>query len=173
MSKVLIILIVFFTVRFVSLAISLANEKRLKAEGAIQFGRLNSFFLSVTHFLFYVFSFYEAYIQKITFNTYSKYGLCLMIFGYTMLFFIMYQLRAIWTVKIYIAPNHKVVRSFLFRTIRHPNYFLNIIPELVGVALLCNAWKTLTYIFPLYLVILVIRIIQEEAAMKRINKDNL
>ncbi|WP_264522766.1 isoprenylcysteine carboxyl methyltransferase family protein [Flavobacterium sp. N502536] len=168
MSKVLIVLMVFFTVRIISLAISLANEKKLKAEGATQFGKLNSFFLSVTHFLFYVCSFYEAYTQKITFNRYSEYGLCLMIFGYTMLFYIIYQLREIWTVKIYIAPNHKVVRSFLFRTIRHPNYFLNIIPELVGVGLLCNAWKTLTYLFPVYLVLLVIRIIQEEEAMKSI-----
>ncbi|WP_290541262.1 isoprenylcysteine carboxylmethyltransferase family protein [Alistipes sp.] len=66
-------------------------------------------------------------------------------------------------------PNEKTsryFRSFLFRTVRHPNYILNIVPELIGVALLCNAWKTLYIGFPLYLCLLVIRIRQEECAMK-------
>ena len=73
-----------------------------------------------------------------------------------------------WTVKLYIVPNQRIERSLLFRTVRHPNYFLNIMPELIGVALLCNAWYTLCIGFPLYVVLLIVRIRQEEAAMKEL-----
>jgi len=52
--------------------------------------------------------------------------------------------------------------------VRHPNYFLNIMPELIGVALLCNAWTTLCVGFPLYLCLLVVRIRQEESAMREL-----
>lgn len=83
-----------------------------------------------------------------------------------MLFYVIYALREVWTVKIFIVPNHKIVKSFLFRTVRHPNYFLNVIPEIIGVTLLCNAWKTMMFVLPVYLVILIIRIYQEEKAMK-------
>ena len=77
-----------------------------------------------------------------------------------------YKLRDVWTVKLYIVPNQRIERSFLFRSTRHPNYYLNIMPELVGVALLCNAWTTLCIGFPVYLCLLIVRIRQEEVAMK-------
>jgi len=53
----------------------------------------------------------------------------------------------------------------LFRWVRHPNYFVSIIPELVGFALALNAYWTLVVGLPLYCIPLFIRIRQEEAAM--------
>ena len=75
------------------------------------------------------------------------------------------QLVEIWTVKIYILPEHQINRSWLFKTFRHPNYFLNIIPELIGIALLCQAWYVLLIGLPIYLLVLFKRIRQEEQAM--------
>lgn len=91
-----------------------------------------------------------------------------MLFAYGILFYVIYKLRDIWTVKLYIAPQQRLERSFLFRTVRHPNYFLNIMPELIGVALLCHAWITLIIGYPLYLCLLFIRIRQEEEAMREL-----
>lgn len=54
----------------------------------------------------------------------------------------------------------------LFRFVRHPNYYLNIIPELIGFALTLHAFWTLAIGLPLYLVPLVIRIRQEEGTMR-------
>lgn len=43
---------------------------------------------------------------------------------------------------------------------------LNVIPELLGLALLMKAWLTLAVLLPLYLAALGVRIRQEERAMR-------
>ena len=106
--------------------------------------------------------------SNMEFDRVSVIGVAVMAFAYLMLFYVIYKLRDVWTVKLYIVPNHRIERSFLFRTVRHPNYFLNIIPELIGVALLCHAWTTLCVGLPLYGYLLMVRIRQEERAMRHL-----
>ena len=172
MKEVLIIFVCFFALRLVSLAISIKNEKRIKQMGGVQYGATNSMLLAITHVLFYFLCLSEAiYKNQLSLDTTSAVGLGLLIFAYLMLFYVIYQLKEVWTLKIYILPNHKINTSFLFRWVKHPNYFLNIIPELIGVALLCKAYITLCVLFPIYLVILIIRIRQEEAAMKHLMSE--
>lgn len=166
MKYILITFICFFVLRLVSLSFSIRNEKLLLNKGAKQYGKLNSLLLTLAHIAYYFGALYEAYSKGSDFNSISLAGIGVMTFAYGMLFYVIYKLRDVWTVKLYIVPNQRIERSFLFRTVRHPNYFLNIIPELIGVALLCNAWTTLSIGFPLYLSLLIVRIRQEEVAMK-------
>ena len=168
MQYIVTTFICFFVLRLISLAFSIRNEKRLLKNGAKQYGKINSLLLTLAHIAYYFGALYEAYIKGVDFNTLSMAGVGVMAFAYGMLFYVIYKLRDVWTVKLYIAPNHRIERSFLFRSIRHPNYYLNIIPELIGVALLCNAWTTLCIGFPLYLCLLIVRIRQEEAAIKEL-----
>ena len=157
-----------FALRLISLSFSIRNEKRLLKKGGKQYGKFNSLLLTLAHIAFYFGALYEAYSKDIEMNSLSWMGAGVMLFAYVMLFYVMYKLRDVWTVKLYIVPNQRIERSLLFRTVRHPNYFLNIMPELIGVALLCNAWLTLCIGFPLYVVLLIVRIRQEEAAMKEL-----
>lgn len=168
MQYILITFIFFFVLRLISLSFSIRNEKRLLGKGAKQYGKFNSLLLTLAHIAYYFGALYEAYCKGIKFNSLSVVGVGIMVFAYGMLFYVIYKLRDVWTVKLYIVPNQRIERSFLFRSIRHPNYYLNIMPELIGVALLCNAWTTLCIGFPLYLCLLVIRIRQEEAVMKEL-----
>ncbi|MDO5075627.1 MAG: isoprenylcysteine carboxyl methyltransferase family protein [Bacteroidales bacterium] len=170
MQYILAIFIAFFALRLGSLAFSIRNEKRLLQKGAVQYGKFNSLLLTLAHIAYYFSALYEAYQSGTEFNTYSTIGLGVMAFAYTMLFYVIYKIRDVWTLKLYIVPNQRIDTSFLFRTVRHPNYFLNIMPELVGLALLCNAWYTLCIGFPLYLCLLFVRIKQEEQAMKGLLK---
>ncbi len=80
-----------------------------------------------------------------------------------------WSLRHIWTVKLIIAPKevHTLNVSPLFRIVRHPNYILNILPELIGTAMVFHAWYTLAIGGALYLIPLIIRIVQEEKIMKQ------
>lgn len=158
----------FFLLRLISLFISIKNEKKIKREGAIEYGKFNSTALTIVHIGFYFSCLFEAYNQRAHYNNISIYGTVLLIFAYTMLFYVIYELRKVWTLKIYIHPKHQIIQSFLFRWVKHPNYFLNIIPELFGIGLLCQAWQTLTFGLPVYLIILGIRIYQEEKAMKHL-----
>lgn len=157
--------IITFCVRLYTLSISIKNEKRLIEKGAVQYGKTNSMLLSVAHVAFYLCAIAEANIRQATLNTLSITGLVILLFAIVMLFVVIHQLKEIWTVKLYILPEHKINQSFLFKYVRHPNYFLNIIPELIGLSLLCHAQTTACYGLPIYAVLLFVRIRQEEKAM--------
>ena len=152
MQNIIITFIAFFVLRLLSLSYSIRNEKRLLKSGAVQYGKVNSLLLTLAHIVYY----------------FSVCGVFIMGFAYAMLFYVIYKLHDVWTVKLYIIPDHRIEKSFLFRTVRHPNYYLNIIPELIGIALLCNAWYTLLIGLPIYACLLAIRIRQEEKAMKEL-----
>lgn len=171
MNTVLLILTLFFVLRLFTLFISISNESRLKKEGAIEFGKANSAILTLLHIIFYATSAYEAWLDKVQLDKIGYIGIALFIFAYIMLLFVIYQLRHVWTVKLYIAKKHDINRSFLFRYVKHPNYFLNIIPELIGVGMLCHSWVAMLIILPLYLISLFVRIKQEEKAMKHLFED--
>ncbi|MDY6121973.1 MAG: isoprenylcysteine carboxyl methyltransferase family protein [Porphyromonas sp.] len=166
MQYIISTFVFFFALRLISLSYSIRNEKRILKKGAVQHGKLNSLLLTLAHIAYYFSALYEAYASDIAFNDISIAGVCVMGFAYGMLFYVIYKLRDVWTVKLYIVPDQRLETSFLFRTVRHPNYFLNIIPELVGVALLCNAWYTLAIGLPLYACLIIVRVRQEEQAMK-------
>jgi isoprenylcysteine carboxyl methyltransferase (ICMT) family protein YpbQ len=167
-----IIGLVFFTFLFLRLLttfISARNEKKLKKLNAVEFGKSNSMWLVIAHTLYYAAAMIEGFVKGAFFTDRVSYvGLLLYIFSILALYYVIYSIRHVWTVKLFIAPKnyHAINSNFLFKHIRHPNYFLNIIPELIGIALLFHAWFTLTIGLTLYLIPLTIRISQEEKVMK-------
>ena len=105
----------------------------------------------------------EAFIRKDTFSLLNGIGLIILIIAYIMLFIVIKTLGRIWTLKLFILPNHPIIKSGLYKVTKHPNYFLNIIPELIGVLLLTNATHN-TLISSICL-FLIVRIRQEEKLM--------
>lgn len=171
MNQVVLVFSVFFLLRLVSLFISIKNEKKIIQYGGIQYGKFNSILLTLIHIIFYFSCLYEAFYNgNVYLDRISYIGIIFLCFAYFILFYVIYELGNIWTLKIYILKDHKINNSFLFRYVRHPNYFLNIIPELLGMVLLCRAYKTFLILMPIYLIILGIRIYQEEKAMKDLFK---
>ncbi|EHZ19985.1 isoprenylcysteine carboxyl methyltransferase family protein [Streptococcus pneumoniae GA13723] len=85
-----------------------------------------------------------------------------------MLMLVIHLLGDIWTVKLMLVNNHKYVDHILFRTVKHPNYFLNILPELIGLTLLSHAYVTFVLVFPVYAVILYRRIAEEEKLLHEV-----
>jgi isoprenylcysteine carboxyl methyltransferase (ICMT) family protein YpbQ len=164
-----LILLVFVLIRLASVIISLTNEKKLKSLGAVEYGKQNSLFLMLGHFIFYGACFTEGSYSTGK-DGLSTLGLGLYIFAIIMLYCVIIEIRHIWTVKLIIAPRnyHVINKSVLFRYIKHPNYYLNIIPELFGLALIFHAWYTLLIGFPIYFILLLTRIRLEESIMKKI-----
>ncbi|MFW2641103.1 isoprenylcysteine carboxylmethyltransferase family protein, partial [Staphylococcus aureus] len=103
---ILSILLIFFCIRLVSLKISINHSKQLKADGAVEYGVKNSKFLAITHVLIYVLAGVEAFINKDTFSFANGIGLVILIFAYIMLFMVIKTLGGIWTLKLFILPNH-------------------------------------------------------------------
>ena len=167
-----ITLITFFTfiaLRLITIVISGINEKKLKKLDAVEYGKPNSVFLIVAHFAYYFACVYEGTQRGAYFyDTISYAGLGIYIFAVGMLYYVIYSIRHVWTVKLIIAPQafHTINKSPLFKYVKHPNYYLNIIPELIGIALFFHAWITLVVGMIIYLIPLITRIRQEEAIMK-------
>lgn len=169
-SASVMIFYVCFVLRMITVLISGMNEKKLKRMDAVEYGKPNSAWLIVAHFVYYFSCVFEGSQRGAFFEDEVSYiGLGLYIFSVLMLYYVIYALRHIWTVKLIIAPkeHHRLVKSPLFRYVKHPNYYLNIIPELIGIALFFHAWITVTVGLAIYLIPLIIRIRQEDAIMKQ------
>jgi isoprenylcysteine carboxyl methyltransferase (ICMT) family protein YpbQ len=161
-------IVLAFVYRFAMLAVSIRNEKALRQSGAIEHGAGNSKALAIAHIGFYVAASIEGIERSAPFDAVSAIGLAIYLFGAIMLFVVSRLLGRLWTVKLIIARDHELVTHPLFRTVRHPNYFLNILPELIGYALSLHAYATLLIGIPIYLVPLTIRIRQEERVMREV-----
>ena len=166
-AAILILFSLAAIMRLSSLVKSAANEKKLKKANATEYGRKNSKLLVFCHTVFYLACLGEAILLNRHSKSISFWGFGLFVFSMIMLWIVIFNLKEMWTVKLIISPVQQINKSFLFKYIRHPNYFLNIIPELISVALICQAWFTLAIGLPLYGIPLCIRIIQEEKLMKR------
>jgi isoprenylcysteine carboxyl methyltransferase (ICMT) family protein YpbQ len=148
-----------------SAVMSQRNEQALKAQGATEYGRRTSLLLAMAHTLFYLGALAEGLWRRTQPTPWTTVGLLL--YGMSVLAFVLVwrALNRLWTVKLLIASDHTLNQSALFRWVRHPNYFLNIIPELLGLALIMGAWIVLVIGLPLYLLVLRRRIVQEEQVM--------
>jgi isoprenylcysteine carboxyl methyltransferase (ICMT) family protein YpbQ len=152
--------------RLASLAWSRRNERRLRQRGAVEYGAETSQLLALLHTLIYLACLLEgvtggARLDPLALIGLGLYGLSLLALGW-----VMAQLGPLWTVRLLVLPDHPIHRGWLFRVVRHPNYVLNLVPELVGLALAFHAWTTLAVLLPLYLAVLAVRILQEERAMR-------
>ena len=151
--------------RLVTLVVSRRHETALRAAGAREVGAGVSALLAAAHVAFYLAAIAEGWWRGLEPDRLFAAGVALYLFGAAMLVVVTRLLGRLWTVKLLIAADHRLVEHWLFRRVRHPNYLLNILPELVGFALALHAWWTLAIGLPLYLVPLVLRIRQEEQAM--------
>ena len=155
-----------FVIRLAFLKISIQNEKAILANGGKEYGAANSKRITILHILFYAAAPVEAVARNAQLDAFSWAGLVLMAFSMIMLYVVVNLLSGIWTVKLMLVKNHKFNNHWLFRVVKHPNYFLNIVAELTGLVLLCHAWYAGSVLAPLYAVVLFLRIKEENALLR-------
>jgi isoprenylcysteine carboxyl methyltransferase (ICMT) family protein YpbQ len=159
-------IVLAFAYRIVMLAVSVRHERALIASGALEHGAANSKILAGAHVAYYLAASIEGLFRSAPFDAVSAGGLAIYLFGAVMLLLVARLLGRLWTVKLIIARDHALITHPLFRRVRHPNYLLNILPELIGFALTLHAFGTLAIGLPIYLVPLIVRIRQEEKVMR-------
>ncbi|MGE3541366.1 MAG: isoprenylcysteine carboxyl methyltransferase family protein [Candidatus Tectimicrobiota bacterium] len=165
--SLLIVFLVAMLLRLGSVAVSKRNEKALKAQGASEYGRRTSRLLALSHTAFYGGALIEGVLRGTQPTRWTMVGLILYVVSVIAFVLVWRSLDRLWTVKLLIASDHVLNQSALFRWVRHPNYFLNIIPELCGLALIMGAWVVLVLGLPGYLLVLRRRIMEEEQAMRQ------
>lgn len=167
-----VIVLLIFAIRLLFLKVSKKNEKQILADGGKEYGVRNSKHMTILHILFYLGCFIEAIIRKAEFDTLSMIGSGLLVFSICMLYVVTRLLEGIWTVKLMIVKNHKFNNHWLFRVVKHPNYFLNIIPELAGLTLLCHGFYTALAVSPFYAIVMYLRVKEENQLIKDVIKPN-
>ena len=162
----------FFALRLFFLKLSKTNEQRILQDGGTEYGVKTTKCLTIVHIIYYLACVTEAIYSQTTFDSLSTIGLIMMIFSMIMLYIVTRLLKGIWTIKLMIVKNHQFNDHWLFRNIKHPNYYLNIGPELIGVALLCHATYSAIILLPIYAWILYLRIKEENYLIQHIILPN-
>lgn len=155
--------------RLLEMVIARRNEKWMKAQGAIEFGRIHYQFLVMMHILFFLVFFFE----KIAFSRelspfWSLLG-SLFIMAQLIRVWAISSLGRYWNTKIIVLPNVDVVRKGPYRYIKHPNYLVVFI-ELLVVPLMFGAYITAIMFTILNVMMLSIRIPAEEKALRELTE---
>ncbi len=138
----------------------------MRAAGAREWGQANTAVLTSLHGLFYLGCVLEAIFRGARPDAVAAAGALLYLGSILVLLVVWRKLEGFWTVKLLLASGHRLNRSWLFRRVRHPNYFFNLLPELAGLALVGHAAWTAALVLPPYLISLAVRIRQEEAGLR-------
>lgn len=166
---VLVFFVLAAAVRLATLALSKRNEARLRRDGAVEHGAGVSRLLALWHTAIFLAAIVEAGLRGLfAAGGISIVGLIIYLGGLVGLVSAIRGLGPLWTVKIMIAPNHRRVATGIYRWLRHPNYVVGIVPELIGLLIVAHAYWTALFGLPIYGVLLAIRIRQEEAAMRSV-----
>lgn len=161
---ILAIWLLAFLARLASGKRSSENERALRAQGAVEHGRRTTAAIILLHLAIYLGALVEALVRGPSFGLLTIVGAALLALAFLVLRQVQKDMGPVWTGKLFIAPRHPVAKTWLFRTFRHPNYLLNVAPELVGLILVTQAWVTGLLLLP-YAACILLRIRQEEAAM--------
>ena len=76
------------------------------------------------------------------------------------------ELGEYWSVYIEIKKEHKLIKSGIYKRLKHP-YCLAVIAELVGICLVANSYNSLFLVFLIQLPLLFVRINLEEMVLRR------
>ncbi|KXT82500.1 isoprenylcysteine carboxyl methyltransferase family protein [Streptococcus panodentis] len=168
MTVSLVIYALVFVLRLVFLRTSSRNEQAILAAGGREYGVKNSTIMKYLHILFYLLCLGELVLRRPDFDGISLLGAVLLAFSMLMLYLVAKLLGPVWTIKLMLVKDHKFVDHWLFRNVKHPNYFFNVVPELLGLALLCHAYLALFLLFPIYCITLYVRIKEEEQLLREV-----
>ncbi len=142
--------------------ISKKNEKRLLKKGGKEYGKECTRALATIHTVFYFASFVEGYFRRLQCDTLCLIGICLITVSFMILMLVMNDTGKYWTIKIILADDSILNTNWLLRYSKYPNYYINAVPELLGITLLFHSWFTMfVFILP-YSICLYLRISQEK-----------
>lgn len=168
--NIFLLFILFISMqRLFELFIARYNEKWMKKQGAIEFGKNQYRYIVLIHFLFFV-SFLS---EKIIFNRglSSFWPVLFILFLITQVIRIwaLASLGRFWNTKIIVLPNANIIKKGPYRFIKHPNYLI-VSLEIFLIPLFFKAYITSILFTLLNIWVLTIRIAEEENALKTLTE---
>ena len=158
-----VFLIAFVVIINVVAIVEMAIYKKNKEDGK----KYYNWVILVT-FIFYIMVMVSSLVEYFYTNRIINYwivgiGFIIMIPRFIIKYFAAKELGKYWGVFIEIRENHKLIKTGIFKYLRHPGY-LSTVFEILIVPVIANAYFTILWSFIVYLVLLNFRIYSEEKA---------
>lgn len=156
--------------RLVELRIAKRNEQYMKQRGAIEFGQSHYPFIVALHILFLCSLLLEYLVKSPSLNVLWVLLLTLFFLLQISRIWVIKSLGHFWNSKIIVLPNANLVKKGPYKWISHPNYVI-VALEILVIPLIFQAYFTAVIFTILNMVMMLVRIPAEEAALKSIDHE--
>ena len=152
--------------RITEMKISKRNEKILIQKGAIEFGKPHFKFIIMLHSLFFI-SLLIEYSLKANSIRLSLYNIILFSFVAILQALRVSTIKSLgiyWTTRIYRVPGEPLIKTGLYKYLKHPIYII-VILEFIIIPLVFNLYLTSIIFTLLNLITITVRITEENKAL--------
>lgn len=148
--------------RITELLISKRNEIWLKSRGAIEYGRKHYKYIVIMHIFFLASMVIEYYLKgsHVELNIFNYMFLVFFIILQVLRIWVISSLGKYWNTKIYRVHGDKLIRTGLYKFIRHPNYVI-VSCEIFAIPMIFGLYYTAVIFSILNAIMLSIRIKEE------------
>ncbi|KIL80252.1 isoprenylcysteine carboxyl methyltransferase family protein [Bacillus badius] len=148
-----------------------SNEKRMRAQGAIEFGAEHYKWIVLLHVLFFVSLLAEVFYIGMDLAPGWQWFFAGFLIAQLLRVWSLASLGPFWNTKILVLPGASKVKRGPYRWIPHPNYVV-VAMEIASLPLIFGAWRTaLIFSVANALLLLFIRIPAEEKALERLESQ--
>jgi methyltransferase len=148
--------------RIGELYLSQKNEKWLLQNGAVEYGRKHYPVIVTLHILFFLSLLMEYSLQQAPYSNYYLIGIYFLLI--TFKFRIILSLGKFWNTKIYHIPGAPLIKTGIYKYIKHPNYIV-VIAEIAIIPAAFHLYYTAIIFTLLNLIVLRVRIKEENKAL--------
>ncbi len=153
--------------RLLELRYSRGNERRLRANGAVERGAGHYPFMVAIHALWLVSTLAEGLLRGPEFPGWWPVPLALFLLAQPLRYWAILSLGENWNVRILVVPGRKLVRRGPYRYFPHPNY-VAVVMEVFAFPLIFGAWISALVFSVLNAAFLYVRIREEQRALREL-----
>ena len=152
--------------RVFELMLAEKNRRWSMAHGGVESGQQHYLVIVGMHVLYYGSLIFERHYFSRAWNPAWPLWLGVLVLAQALRIWVIVTLGPLWNTRIIVIPGRSLVGSGPYRFVRHPNY-VAVSVELAAVALLCGAYVTAFCFTIANVLVLRVRIREEELALKQ------
>ncbi len=154
--------------RLVELLIAKRNERWLRNQGAVEYGREHYKYIVILHVCFFISMIVEYKIRgrHEEFNAINYLFFVFFIFLQVMRFWVLVSLGKYWNTRIYRIPDLKLIKAGPYRLFKHPNYII-VVCEIFTIPMIFNLYYSAIVFSVLNAIVLSVRIKEENKVLNR------
>lgn len=151
--------------RLLELRLSRRNERRVRARGAMEYGRAHYPAMVALHAAWLLSTLVEGALRGPDFPELWYVPLALFLLAQPLRYWAILSLGESWNVRVLVVPGARRLRRGPYRYLSHPNYLV-VAVEVAAFPLIFGAWKTALVFTALNAAFLYVRIRTEERALR-------